>query len=264
MDKEPSPAQDGCQRMSIAQRFERVFTKVSHERRHISGFSFIDIELTERYNNNCIHCYVNRPADDHQAQEEEVTGVWLQNLLEEAVASGTTHIRFTGGEPLLRHDFVAIYGYACRLGLSVSVATNGTLITGDIANTFREYPPGRLGVSLYGWDQSSYERITRTEGAFEKSKKGLEILRDYGIPFYVKVPPIRELPANLEKARLFSRAFNATFVSNHAWYLMLRTRREKHLSAMIRRIRLSPVEVAKCMAGARKGLRIDRRKLERV
>ena len=24
----------------------------------------LDIELTERCNNNCIHCYINRPAND--------------------------------------------------------------------------------------------------------------------------------------------------------------------------------------------------------
>jgi molybdenum cofactor biosynthesis enzyme MoaA len=33
----------------------------------------LDIELTERCNNNCIHCYINRPANDRAAQERELS-----------------------------------------------------------------------------------------------------------------------------------------------------------------------------------------------
>ncbi len=33
---------------------------------------WLDMELTERCNNNCLHCYINLPKNDAQAQEREL------------------------------------------------------------------------------------------------------------------------------------------------------------------------------------------------
>jgi len=45
-------------------------------------------------------------------------------------------ILFTGGEPLLRPDFLEIYTYAKKKGLLVTIFTNGTLIDDNLADYF--------------------------------------------------------------------------------------------------------------------------------
>ena len=83
-----------------------------------SGLSLkmLDIELTERCNNNCIHCYINLPADS-DAKNKELSTEEVKNILEEAAALGYLSVRLTGGEPLLREDFEEIYLFARKLGL---------------------------------------------------------------------------------------------------------------------------------------------------
>jgi molybdenum cofactor biosynthesis enzyme MoaA len=62
----------------------------------------LDIELTERCNNNCIHCCINLPMDDVAARQREMTTDEVKSVLTEATALGCLSVRFTGGEPLLR------------------------------------------------------------------------------------------------------------------------------------------------------------------
>ena len=101
----------------------------------------LDIELTERCNNNCIHCYINLPADDRLAQKKELTAGEIKGVLREAASLGCAAVRFTGGEPLLRDDFEELYIFSRRLGLRVIIYTNATLISRGLAELFSRLPP---------------------------------------------------------------------------------------------------------------------------
>ena len=52
-------------------------------RRFLTSF---ELEITARCNLNCRHCYINRPADDRQAREEELTLSEIEQLADEAVS----------------------------------------------------------------------------------------------------------------------------------------------------------------------------------
>ena len=43
--------------------------------------SHLDIELTERCNNACLHCYINLPEDDSQAAHRELTTLQWKDVL---------------------------------------------------------------------------------------------------------------------------------------------------------------------------------------
>ena len=106
-----------------------------------SRLGYLDIELTERCNNNCIHCCINLPANDRAAKAREMTTEQVKSILTEVVALGCLEVRFTGGEPLLRPDFEEIYLFARRLGLKVLIFTNSCLITPRLANLLAHIPP---------------------------------------------------------------------------------------------------------------------------
>ena len=111
----------------------------------------LDIELTERCNNACMHCYINLPAGDLGAKQRELTTEQWKNILQQASDLGALSVRFTGGEPLLREDFMEIYLFTRRLGMTVHLFTNARLITAEIADTFARIPLLKpIEISVYG------------------------------------------------------------------------------------------------------------------
>jgi MoaA/NifB/PqqE/SkfB family radical SAM enzyme len=147
----------------------------------------LDMELTERCNNNCIHCCINVPADDRKAKERELSTEEIKKILTEAASLGCMSVRFTGGEPLLRDDFEELYIFTRRLGIKVLLFTNATLITLHFADLFSHIPPlEKIEVSVYGIKKNSYESVTQTAGSFEAAWQGINLLLQYKVPFVVK------------------------------------------------------------------------------
>lgn len=69
------------------------------------------LELTPRCNNNCVHCYINKPATDAKVQARELTFQHIKAIIDEAASLGVLWVLLSGGEPLLRPDFKDIYLY---------------------------------------------------------------------------------------------------------------------------------------------------------
>lgn len=155
----------------------------------------LDMELTERCNNNCIHCCINLPEDD-KARLREMSTDEITRILTEAVALGALSVRFTGGEPLLREDFSEMYLYARKLGLKVMLFTNARCITPEIADMLALVPPlEKIEVTVYGMTRESYEAVSRSPGSFDEFRRGIDLLLDRKIPFIVKsavLPPNRD------------------------------------------------------------------------
>ncbi|MCJ7443600.1 MAG: radical SAM protein [Methanotrichaceae archaeon] len=213
----------------------------------------LDLELTERCNNNCIHCFINRPSEDLRARENELSTDKLKKVLEEAASLGCLTVRFTGGEPLLREDFSELYVFARRLGLRVLLFTNATLITPSIANLFKQIPPlEKIEVTVFGMKKRSYEAISRNSGSFEAAFKGMKLLHDDDVPFVVKGVL---LPQNIEEIDEF-----AVWASHIRWMdrpptyslsLNQRCSWNERRNRLIRSLRLPPEKVVEVLKNNR-------------
>jgi radical SAM protein with 4Fe4S-binding SPASM domain len=210
----------------------------------------LDIELTERCNNNCIHCYINLPADDLTARDRELSASEIKAILTEAASLGCLTVRFTGGEPLLREDFVEVYLFARKLGIKVLLSTNATLISPYLADLFVRIPPlERIGISVYGMKRSSYEAVTRTPGSFEAAWRGINLLLEKKIPFVVKnalLPPNKEEVVKFEEWSTTIPWMNGSL--SYAMFFDLRCRRDsEEKNRYIKTLRLSPEEGLKVL-----------------
>lgn len=126
------------------------------------------IELTRSCNLKCIHCYFGRSGKDARKSKAELnTNQWKQ-VLDEITESGCLFLLMTGGEPLLRNDFLEIYTYAKQKGLLITLFTNGTLISDNIVNHFKKYPPYTIEITVYGSTPETYERITGSKVAYHQ------------------------------------------------------------------------------------------------
>ena len=236
-------------RKSYVRRQTPTQANLCHKGRPLLGK--LDLELTERCNNNCIHCCINLPANDLRAQRKELSSEEIKNILKEAASLGCLTVKFTGGEPLLRKDFEDIYLFSRRLGLRVLLFTNATLITPRLASLFRKVPPlKRIEVTVYGMKKSSYEAVTRVPGSFEAAWRGIHLLLKNKVPFVVKGALLsankNEVKEFEEWATTIPGMDNAT--PSYVTSFDLRHRRDSKKNILIKSLRMSPKEELKFLS----------------
>lgn len=203
----------------------------------------LDMELTERCNNNCTHCYVNLPVNEQAARQKEMSTAQVQDILLEAVSLGCLTVRYTGGEPLLRDDFETLYLFARRLGLRVLLFTNATPLTPHLVDLMARFPPlEKIEISVYGMSRKSYEAVSRVPGSFEAAWRGIRLLQERNVPFVVKSAL---LPPNMGEIEQFEDwAAAIPWMDKppaHSMFFDLRTRRDSEAkNRLIRRQRFSP------------------------
>jgi radical SAM protein with 4Fe4S-binding SPASM domain len=204
----------------------------------------LDIELTERCNNACMHCYINLPQHDLLAQRKELSTDQWKHILQQAADLGALSVRFTGGEPLLRDDFTEIYLHARQLGMNVVLFTNARLITPELALLFAKIPLLRkIEVSVYGMYPQSYDTIARKSGAYQEFRRGLDLLVERHIPFVVKsvlLPPNKD---EIESYEAWAENLTGNSRPSYSVFLDLRTRRDSEAkNRLIANLRLSAEE----------------------
>lgn len=207
---------------------------------------WLDVELTERCNLDCIHCYINRPAQDEACRKAELGADAVGDILAQAAAMGCLGVRFTGGEPLLREDFTEIYQAARRLGLKVQLFTNGTLLTPSVTRLLARIPPLLpVEITVFGATRPQCAAITRRSGAFDAVCRGIERLRNHKIAFTLKAGPLPATPARCEAfERWAARQDPKSLPLAYTLLLHLRGRNDSpEKNDHLRRLRLSPEAV---------------------
>ena len=172
--------------INIPQQQYAEFSKWLHTRvgnRHIPVMG--SIELTMRCNLRCQHCYIPLPERASHAKRE-LNRVEVEHILDEITDAGCLWLLLTGGEPLLRKDFLEIYTYAKRKGMLVTIFTNGTLVTPRIADHLAEWRPFKIEITLYGATQQTYERVTGIPGSYTRCRRGIDLLLDRKLPLSLK------------------------------------------------------------------------------
>lgn len=156
---------------------QTLCTRAAHSRIPVSGA----FELTPRCNFSCKMCYVRMtPEEMASAGQERTTEQWL-DMGRQAVEAGMLFLLLTGGEPLLRPDFPILYRELTNMGLSISINTNGYLITESIRQLFTELPPALVNVTLYGTTQESYAGLCGVANAYQQVTDNILWLKNAGI-----------------------------------------------------------------------------------
>ena len=144
------------------------------------------LEATHRCPLECAHCYNNLPMADREARRSELSLQEYCRILDELAEAGTLWLLFTGGEIFARRDFLDIYTYAKRKGFLITLYTNGTLITPRIADYLSEWRPFSIEITIYGRTRETYERLTGVSGSYDRCLRGIELLKQRGLPLKLK------------------------------------------------------------------------------
>lgn len=139
-------------------------------------------ELSPVCNFGCHMCYVRMTAGQVAAHSRSMVKVeqWLQ-WAKEAYEAGTLYLLLTGGEPLLWPDFWELYEQLADMGFLISINTNGSLIDEQAIARFKEHPPVRINLTLYGASDETYQRLCQTKDMFSRVDRAIRGLKQAGI-----------------------------------------------------------------------------------
>jgi radical SAM protein with 4Fe4S-binding SPASM domain len=159
-------------------------------------------EVTKGCNLRCIHC---RATASELSSPNDLPTTKALNLIKQVSQSFLPILVLSGGEPLFRHDIFDLAGYATSLGIRVALATNGTLVSKQVARRIVDSGVRRVSISLDGADPSTHDAFRGIPGAFDAALRGFRNLRELGMSLQVNMTIARhnahQLPAVLEMAK---------------------------------------------------------------
>lgn len=130
----------------------------------------MDIALTYRCNNQCIHCYASGPRQTAELSSKD----WLA-VIDKVHELGIPQVVFTGGEPTLRDDLAELIAHTQKIGLVSGLVTNGRKLK-DKAYLQSLLNAGldHLQITVESHDPKVHDKMTATEGSWEDTIQGLK------------------------------------------------------------------------------------------
>lgn len=151
----------------------------------LSGVSFAWLEITQKCNLECVHCYAD------SSPKRDLHGLMTKNdwlkVITELADLGCKKIQFIGGEPTLHPSLKEFITHAKAQGVPyIEVFTNGVTVN-DRWSEFFLMNEVRVATSFYAADKSVHEQITTKVGSYKKTCNGLSTLINAGVPVRVEV-----------------------------------------------------------------------------
>ena len=136
------------------------------------------IELLPLCNMRCKMCYVRMDRGDMEKKGRLRTAAeWLE-IGKQMQEAGTLFVLLTGGEPLLYPEFKEVYLGLKKLGMILTINTNGTLLDEEWADFFAQHKPRRINITLYGADDEAYKTLCSYPGGYSKAVNAIRMLRE--------------------------------------------------------------------------------------
>ena len=149
--------------------------------------TLVSFAVTRECNLKCKHCYSQSIDSPHP---QELNTAEAKRLISQIAEAGAHLLILDGGEPLMRPDVFDLVRHSRSVGLTTVMGTNGTLITTEVAAKLVEAGIQALAISLDGADKETHDAFRGVEGVWEQMLRGVENVRQAGIPFQI-APTLR-------------------------------------------------------------------------
>ena len=150
-----------------------AFSKTPHQSKMslnpspIPSLRYLEVQITDRCNLQCRHCYIGDGFHLDLSKEQ------IQRVLEEFEEIQGLRLLLSGGEPLLHPVFWEINDILRNHAFRSVLLSNGTLITEEVAKRLRVH---EVQISLDGMKEG-HESL-RGKGTFEKTLMAVDHLQE--------------------------------------------------------------------------------------
>jgi radical SAM protein with 4Fe4S-binding SPASM domain len=159
-------------------------------------------ELTKGCNLRCVHC---RATATELSAPTDLSTKAAREIIDQIAEVSNPILVLSGGEPLFRSDIFQLARYGTDKGLRVALATNGTLVSKEVARMIVDSGVQRVAISLDGADAITHDTFRGIPGAFDAAIAGFRNLKNLGMSVQINTTIARhnahQLPAVLELAK---------------------------------------------------------------
>lgn len=153
--------------------------------------NYLRISVTDRCNLRCCYCMPEGVQDVGMKNILTFEEIW--EIVRTGVSLGITHIRITGGEPLVRKGCVdLIRGIREIPGVeTITMTTNGVLL-GNYGKQLKEAGVGGVNISLDTLDPEEFYKITGKR-ELQEVLAGIRAVKNAGLPVKLNAVNRKEL-----------------------------------------------------------------------
>ena len=169
-------------------------------------------ELTPLCNLDCRMCYVHLMPEQLKGRSVLSVSEW-KSLIDQAFQAGMMQATLTGGECLAYPGFDELYLYLHSIGCEITILTNGVLLDEKRIQFFREHRPADIQITLYGWNDDVYERVTGRR-VFETVARNIRMALDVRMSVTLTVTPSIYLGEDALETVRFARSLTRNVTVN--------------------------------------------------
>lgn len=171
----------------------------------------VQFELLLKCNLSCGYCYCSAGNDRKEIMSKED----VLKTLDDCDRLGVLRVDFTGGEFFLYPHWKEVLSHARKLGLSISVHTNGMALTEKNVSFLDEIGIAKVMVSADGDTPESHNKIRGNPRALQLMEDGLARLKAHNIPFRVNIMVHKQSKDNL--LEIVDNLYKKGYTLNYDW-----------------------------------------------
>ena len=133
--------------------------------------------FTNKCNLNCLHCHQDSSP---MSSYPELTTSQAFKVIDNMSDAGVAIITFSGGEPLLRRDLYDVIKRANDNGMLCTIASNGTLMTREVAKKLAKVGIRRVEIGLDGATAETHDFLRNNHGSFKATIEGIKNCAEVG------------------------------------------------------------------------------------
>ena len=152
-------------------------------------------ELTHRCPLSCPYC--SNPLNLEAASKELTTAEWCR-VMDELAEIGVLQIHFSGGEPTVRKDLVALVRHATKVGLYSNLITSAVMLTKDRLQDLADAGLSHVQISVQGAEAALADRVGGFKNGHSKKLDAARWTREVGLPLTINAVMHRQNLHQLE------------------------------------------------------------------
>lgn len=175
------------------------------------ALSHLWIEVTNKCNLHCVHCYAGSgPNVDTSAEIDDAT---IMTSIEEAAALGCRSIQFIGGEPLLNSAIPEFIKKCKSEGIDkVEIYSNLLSVNPAVWQAIKRHNV-QLATSFYSHDPKTFTQITENPTAFLRITKNIQNAIERGIELRVGIVRMDQNRGQMEETAAYLKSLGVVNIS---------------------------------------------------
>lgn len=182
------------------------------KKRVFNTFKTVWLEITQKCNCKCIHCY---QGETHIGVDKSINLENWINVIEQLQKMNQKRVVVIGGEPCTCKNLLQILTSLINANITTTLFTNATIINEDVKKFMvHNKDLFELKVSLYGHNAELHDSITNVKGSFDKLVRNVKFFVENKIKVNIAVVILSKNEIYNDEIIAFAYEIGASYVSS--------------------------------------------------